>query len=90
MKGYGESLFRIYDNLVNGKIYGRHIDNAKYPYFDTVLYKKGNYFKWRHFGESANSATPAELAWIILIIFEMNPIEFENTYTIYKGENDHE
>lgn len=86
MKGYVEPLFRIYDNLVNGKKYGRYITDVKFPYFELALWKSGKYFKWRHYGESANRATPAELAWIILIIFEMNPLEFEEKYTIYQGE----
>lgn len=89
-KGFGDALFRIYDNLVHGKDYGRYIENVKHPYFELVLWKSNDYFLWRHFGESANNATPAELAWIILIIFEMNPLEFEETYTIYKGENENE
>lgn len=82
------SLTRIYNNIQAGKIYGEYWLNVKYPFFSEVLYKTcGNYIGWTHYGSSANKNTKKELAWIISVIFDTTPEEFEKMYVIYDSSN---
>lgn len=78
------ALHRIYKNLNDGYSYGYDYMNAKYPFFNTVLYKP--YFHdcigFSHYGSSACDNTLSGLEWILTHIFEMSPEQFEITYIL--------
>lgn len=83
MKGLKKmsTLKMIYNNLQNGKVYGRMFDNCRYPFFDSVLYKTNTGFiGWKNYGSSANKNTLKELKWIIEVIFHCTPEEFVALY----------
>lgn len=72
-----EVLKTIYNNLQNGKVYGRMFNKCKYPYFNIVLYKTiDGFIGWKNYGSSANKNTLKELEWIIKVIFHCTPEEF--------------
>ena len=81
-----EALMLIYDDLKNGYRYGRIIDRVRFPYFETVLCpiqdKRGEYIKWRHYGESACDMTIQNLQWVLDKIFEKTPEEFLEEYEV--------
>ena len=81
-----DALHRIMENLKNGKRYGKQVDYVRYPYFSTVLsihesnYNSKNYIFWCHYGSSANKVTLKDLDWIIRVMFNMTPEQFEAEY----------
>ena len=54
----------------------------RFPGHYTVLYfeKSKKLFCWTHYGSSANSATKAELRWILDVIFRLTPEAFIKKY----------
>ena len=87
-----EALNRIFDNLMNGAVYGHDRITWRDDFpdeaiagkasFTTALYKHDikPIFCWRHYGESANKATKKDLLWIIESIFDTSPEMFEKQY----------
>lgn len=89
---YSDALNRIHHNLMNGEQYGYLFPlRDDYPderlagkdWFWKVLEKhdRKNLICWTHYGSSANKATKADLHWIITVIFDMTPEQFEQKYT---------
>ena len=87
-----EALNRIFENLMNGAVYGHdritwrcdypEKNLAGKPMFTTALYKHAYkpLFCWSHYGSSANDATKKDLLWIITTIFDITPEQFEKQY----------
>lgn len=77
----GDILFEIFNNLEKGIKYGKDVTNVTYPYFSKVLYKTmcGN-IGYSRYGSSAVKMTLSELAWVIMVMFEMTPAEFITEY----------
>ena len=82
----------IYENLMNGGVYGYQVNYVRYPYFCYVLnlgtcgWTGRKLFYWHHAGSSANRATKKELKWILGNIFEMTPDEFCEKYECRRAE----
>ena len=87
---YSAALNRIYDSLKKGESSGEICHyRDDYPgglggkeYYHCKLSYSEMYklFRWTHFGSSANSATKRDLNWIIRMIFNVTPEEFERRY----------
>lgn len=77
------ALNAIFDNLKDGKRYGKDCTNVRYPYFHAVLYKcKGGFIGYNHYGSSAVRFNIAELLWVIEVIFGMTVKEFLEEYIL--------
>lgn len=83
-----DALMRIYDNLQRGCKYGKMETNCRWPVFHTnmCLNTTGDYIRYNNFGSSAIKNAPAELLWVIDIIFRTTPEEFEKEYEMREPE----
>lgn len=87
---FSNSLNNIWNNLMSGGVYGycfRHPDftftDYGYTFTASLSYDSiKKLFFWRHAGQSANKATMQDLAWIITVIFNMTPPEFEKRFLL--------
>jgi hypothetical protein len=52
--------------------------SGKIPY--VVLWREGEYYHYRHHGQSATKATKTDLSWIINKIFQLTPNQFVKKY----------
>lgn len=92
MKQEQKALDIIYNNLMNGCIYGNdrlqwrddfpEKEIAGKAMFTTNLFKHycKPVFCWQYYGSSANKANKTELKWIIKNIFDCTPCEFLQKY----------
>ena len=76
------ALHNLYKKLKAGFVYGKNIENVRYPYFHINLsYSQiTHYLRWEHFGSSANKCTISDLKWILEVIFKTSAIGFLATY----------
>ena len=82
------ALDRIYNNIQAGKMYGVYRLDVKYPFFSEALYKiNSEFIGYSSYGSSATKNTKEWLNWIITMIFETTPEEFEKMYVIYDSSN---
>ena len=75
------ALKKIYNNLIEGKIYGQMYTHVRYPFFNVNIYitQDGN-IGFSHYGSSAKEKTIESLEWILTIIFKCSPCEFIKNY----------
>ena len=89
-ENFSNSLNNIWDNLMAGGVYGYVFHSpglrfTDYGYtFNTSLYydNRKKLFFWHNYGSSANKATIKDLAFIITVIFNMTPPEFEKRFLL--------
>ena len=82
------ALDRIYNNIQAGKIYGKYWLDVKYPFFSEAIYKiSSEFIGYSSYGSSATKNTKEWLNWIITVIFDTTPEEFEKMYAIYDSNN---
>lgn len=90
-KKENEAINHIMSAIKSGKVYGRKVENVRYPYFDWCLWygqstREGacdygrHYIFWSHYGSSAETPNKKKLNWLIRTIFEMKPSEFLEKY----------
>lgn len=85
-----ECVGRILANLRAGKRYGHFMANVRFPMYWTnlALSDDGQYIHYSHFGSSAVKATAKDLMWLITVIFNTTPADFERKYTAYTREQE--
>lgn len=56
----------------------REFPSGKIPW--RVLWRDGDYYHFRHYGQAAVEATKRDLTWVMRMIFRMTPTRFLATY----------
>lgn len=82
-------LKEIYMNLLEGKCYGKMVNNVKYPFFNVCLsYGRSTYqdnkwyLFWHNAGSSADIPNLKNLKWIIENIFNTKAEDFVKNYEL--------